>query len=262
MKYFKLASIFFLILTFSSCENFFEFSVYEADVKQSNRNTTAKNLQLLKDIKVESETFKFAFLTDAHYYYDNLTTIINDINNNDEILFVVFGGDITEQALLREYYIFYDIMENLEKPYLTVIGNHDYNSNGNLIYARMFGDYNYTFEFNNNKFILFDDVVWESKKTPDFNWLSSELQDNSSFNQVFVIAHIPPFGDQFTDEMSTTYRKLMSDNNVPLSIHGHTHSYSYEEDVVSYLTLPSMKELGYGIITVQNKSFIAELIEL
>ena len=37
-------------------------------------------------------------------------------------------------------------MENLQKPYLTVIGNHDYSSNGGEIYMKMFGDYNYASE--------------------------------------------------------------------------------------------------------------------
>ena len=67
-------------------------------------------------------------------------------------------------------------MKNLNKPYLTVIGNHDYLSNGEVIYKQMFGDYNYSFEFNKNKFILFDDIIIESNNNPDFNWLSMQFQ--------------------------------------------------------------------------------------
>ncbi|MHB0756427.1 metallophosphoesterase family protein [Polaribacter sp. M15] len=262
MKFIKVFFFLFIIVFIISCDTIFEYTVYDADVKEEHKNTTSKNLEILKNIEVNSQDFKFAFLTDSHYYYDNLKTVVDHINTNDEILFVVFGGDITEQALLKEYEIFYDIMADLKKPYFTVIGNHDYNSNGNLIYSRMFGDYNYTFQFNNNKFILFDDIVWESKKTPDFDWLSSELKDHNSFNEVFVIAHIPPNGDQFTDEMGSTYRNIMTNNNVPLSIHGHTHTYNYEKGDVSYLTIPSLKELAYGIVTVREKSFAIELIEL
>jgi UDP-2,3-diacylglucosamine pyrophosphatase LpxH len=82
------------------------------------------------------------------------------------------------------------------------------------------------------------------------------------FKQVFVIAHIPPFGDQFTDEMEQTYKSLQNQNNVSLSIHGHTHSFLYEQNTVSYLTVPSLKEPAYCIINVQNESFNVELIEL
>ena len=126
----------------------------------------------------------------------------------------------------------------------------------------MFGDFNYSFEFNNNKFVLFDDVVWESDKEPDFDWLTSELKGNTNFNQVFVIAHIPPNGDQFDNELEQKYRAVMLENKVPLSIHGHTHTYNYVEGDVSYLTAPAVKEKAYNIVSVKDKGFSVELIEL
>ncbi|KGL63755.1 metallophosphoesterase family protein [Polaribacter sp. Hel1_85] len=261
MKFLKVALLS-LVFVFSACDHPFEFSVYEANVKSKQQNTTDKNLKLLESILVESKDFKFAFISDVHFFYDQLKTVINDINKRDDILFVIFGGDIADQALLREYEIFHDIMSSLKKPYLTVIGNHDYNNNGAIIYKKMFGDYNYSFEFNNNKFILFDDVVWESDKELDFDWFTSELKNNTNFNQVFVITHIPPNGDQFDDELEQKYRALMLEYNVPLSIHGHTHTYNFEEGDVSYLTAPAVKQKAYNIVSVKDKSFSVELIEL
>ncbi len=254
-----------ITIIFMACNKVFEFSPYEANVKKDNKNTTAKNLQLIKDIQVNSDTFKFAFVTDNHYHFTNLKNIIDDINKRNDIIFTIFGGDITDQGLLKEYQIFYDIMKNINKPYLTVIANHDYNSNGEVVYKQMFGDYNYSFEFNHNKFVIFDDVVWESNKTPDFNWLSTQLADNALFKQIFVIAHIPPFGDQFDSDMEQKYKSLMQENNVQLSLHGHVHVYSFGkvyEDSVNYLTLPLIKKPTYCIINVYNKSFDIELVEL
>jgi predicted phosphodiesterase len=129
----------------------------------------------------------------------------------------------------------------------------------------MFGDYNYSFEFNENKFVFFDSIVWESNKDPDFDWLSSELSDHALFKQVFVIAHIPPFGDQFDREMEQKYAEIMLQNKIPLSIHGHTHRFRYEkmyQDSVNYLTVPSVKEPEYCIVNVNNDSFDIELIQL
>ena len=62
--------------------------------------------------------------------------------------------------------------------------------------------------------------------------------------------------------MQETYKSLMLENNVALSVHGHTHSYSYEPGVVSYLILPALKDTAYGLISVGDKSFNVELIEL
>lgn len=261
----KIIALIGITMIFVACDKIFEFSPYEANVKEDKKNTTAKNLQLISDIQVNSDTFKFAFVTDNHYHYTNLRTVIDDINKRNDIFFVIFGGDIADQALLKEYEIFYNIMENLNKPYLTVIGNHDYNSNGEVVYRQMFGDYNYSFEFNQNKFVIFDDVVWESNKNLDFDWLSTQLTDNALFKQVFVIAHTPPFTDQFDSDMEQTYKSLMQENNVQLSIHGHVHAYSFGNiysDSVIYLTVPWLKNPTYCIINVYNKSFDIELIKL
>jgi Icc protein len=263
MKFIKIIVLFALTITFANCDNFFEYSVYEANVKTAYKNTTAKNIKLLENTKLESQNFKFAFITDVHYFYNNLRTVVEDINKNDAILFVIFGGDIADQALLKEYEIFSDIMKNLKKPYFTVIGNHDYNSNGSIIYKEMFGDFNYSFEFNNNKFVLFDDIIWESNKDPDFDWLSLELSDYVEFNQVFAFAHIPiVVSDDLSVEMKETYRSIMIDNNVSLSIHGHTHSYFHEEGEVDYLIVPALKEPTYGVIHVKDDLFNIEIIEL
>lgn len=247
------------ILIFLSCENLFDYSVYNADVKEAYKETTKKNLDKIEQLQSSTSNFKFAVITDTHYFYDNLKKVINKINEDDEILFVIVTGDITEQGVLKEFEIFYDILQSLEKPYLTVIGNHEYLSNGGLIYNRMFGDFNYTLNFNNNKFIFFDNVVWESNKTPDFNWLSNQLNNSSLFNQTFVFAHIPPTDSQLNDEMKQTYYSILEQNNVELSVHGHAHNYSLRNrNNVSYLTVPSINKNQYCVVNVDNQSFTVE----
>lgn len=254
-----------LMFILSTCDRIFEYSPYEANVKKKHYNTTTKNLQLIEQIDQTADKFKFAFVTDTHFWFTNLKKVVDDINARDNLSFVIFGGDIADQGLLKDYELFYKIVEKLNVPYLTVIGNHDYLSNGGVIYQRMFGDYNYSFEFNECKFILFDNIVWESNKTPNFDWLLKQLIASKAFSQRFVIAHIPPFSDQLNIDMEHTYQSLMAENDVSMSINGHIHSYTYKkeyDDAVYYLTGPSLKKPSYCIIEVENKSFDIDLIEL
>ena len=106
------------------------------NVKEEYKNTTKKNLDIIYNLVPDTNnSFKFAVIADNHYHYNSLRTIVNDITKNPNISFVISAGDVTDMGLLKEYEIFYEIMNNLDKPYLTVIGNHDYNSNGGIIYG-------------------------------------------------------------------------------------------------------------------------------
>lgn len=259
--------LFYLIVIFFiyGCEKPFQFSPYQATVNSNVQNTTQKNIERLKNSKKNKDSFSFAVISDNHYHYDNLKKVLNHINENSKIDFVVFGGDIADQGLLQEFESFHSILHHLNKPYFTVIGNHDYLSNGEVIYKKMFGSYNYTFEYNKCKFIFWDNIVWESYKIPDFAWLKSQLYKGDYVNKLFVVSHIPPFTDQFTDEMENEYKSLMSDNNVDLSIHGHIHHYSlgnFYQDKVQYLTVPWLKEPTYITIHVGNNGISIEQVRL
>jgi len=263
-KYLKLIVFLIGILSFQSCENIFEFSPYQAIINEKYKNTSSKNLEKINKIILNNtDTFKFTVIADSHYQYNDLGDALEDINNDSEIIFVLHAGDFTHFGMLKEYEIFHKIMGNFKIPYLTVIGNHDYLSNGEKIYQEMFGELNYSFVFNNNKFILFDNTVWESNKEPDFSWLENELSDNHSYNQIFILAHIPPFTDQFDKEKENRYKNLMANNNVKLSIHGHIHTYYYTDtynDGVKYLVVSNSKKRSYCIITVNINSFNVEKV--
>lgn len=269
MKYIKqrlkLLLLIGLCISLSSCEDMFEYSPFTADVDEERKGTTQINLDKISRLQAGRDSFKFAFITDSHYHYDNLTQVVNDINKRGDIAFTVFGGDITHQGDLKEYDLFYQIAQNLSKPYVTVIGNHDYKKNGGIIYNQMFGPFNYSFSFENFKLIMFDDVVWESNKNPDFNWLESQLSNNDQFDQVLVIAHLAPFSDQFTVNMEQSYTRLMSNYGIPLSIHGHGHVYTYTnryEDDVIYIIGPWLKKPSYCIIHVSKDKVEVELVNL
>lgn len=213
------------------CGKTFEYSPYSGEtIDGYTELATTKNIQEILDSRQESGKFKVAFLTDTHYFHDELNDAINTINKDDEIAFVVFCGDMSDQGMQKEYTMFYEQATKLNKPVLTVIGNHDYLANAKDIYGKMFGPVNYTFDYHGFRFIFFDNIFWEKNGTPDFNWLQEQAASASANSKKpILISHIPFFGDQYDTTSANRHMQIVNDNDISLTIHGHQHSYSYSD---------------------------------
>lgn len=237
-----------------SCENTFDYSIYSAKVEEKDKDTRKSNFEKLKAVEAgmsDTSTFIIALLSDSHTYYDDLNDVVDAINANTGIDFVIHGGDMTDGGLLTEYFIFRSIMEQLNKPYFTVIGNHDCLANGRRIYLDMYGYDNYSFDFLNCSFVFFNDVFWEMNYTePEFEWFADELNKPNPYRQKFVIAHIPPWDEQFTPVYNTVYRRIVDSAHVSLSIHGHLHNHDNK---------PSFYEIPYLVIGSPHKRAYVEM---
>lgn len=255
-----------VVITFLfSCDRPFAFSPFEARVDASLQGTTKKNLERLRAVNSgDSKPFTVALLADTHYHFDNLADALREINKKDHIAFVIVAGDLAESGLVKDFEYFHSVMAGLKKPYLTTIGNHDYLAQGGLVYQQMFGAFNYAFVFNNVKFVMFDNVRWESNKIPDYGWLQNELAANHGYDHVIPVSHIPPFDKQFTEHREY-YHRLLLENNITLSLHGHKHEFSrgfVMGDSVEYVTIGSPQKRAYcelhvspGDLTLEKVSF-------
>ncbi|HYG02133.1 MAG TPA: metallophosphoesterase [Chryseosolibacter sp.] len=249
-------------MTFS-CDRPFSYSPFEANVPEEWRNTTQKNLERLHASDTSSNPdFKVALISDNHYHYNDLADAVAHINGRDDISFVMLPGDITENGLQTEYELLYKVMRKCRVPYLTVIGNHDYLSNGGSIYSQIFGPFNYTFTFNDVKFIAFDNVIWEDPKEADYTWLESALSNTSEetgrsdYNHKIVISHIPPMDRQLIAKRDY-FDSLMAAHGVKFSIHGHKHEYwssPFLNNGITYTTVGSPSKRSYAVLTVTSDS--------
>jgi len=253
-------SILVILLLTSGCEDYFEVSPYSADVKSNMKNAHVQNMADIEEMGSDGiGEFKFAVLADSHYNYNELGDAISIINARNNVDFVIINGDFADHGYLKEYEMFFDLAQKLNKPYLTVIGNHDYRSNGGKIYRKMYGEPNKHFIYNNNLFVLFDDVFWESDVDIDFKWLEESLKNSYQYTNRIVICHIPPFDWQFTDDKENLYDSLMVKYQVDYSIHGHVHSYSlgdYYNSGVMYLTVESIMDKEFAIVSVYKADSI------
>lgn len=218
----------------TGCNNIIEYSPYQSGTGELPQNLNEKTINRLEQkSSAKFKSFRIAIIGDSHTYYDDFRDQIKALNAIDSIDFVIHNGDITLSGIHREFMWFNDIVSELKYPMLTIIGNHDFLSNGDLVYQEMFGSLNFTLDYNNCRFVFFDDIIWEKNiEDPDFQWLHQVSQKNDSITHVCVVSHIPPWSDQFSMGNRYLFYKILEENNVKLSIHGHTHSFfsGYREE--------------------------------
>lgn len=218
--------VFGLCIFMLSCNNIVEYSPYDSDVKKIQHNTYEIKKIKQNQINVStSDTFKFAIISDTHEWYDETKEAVNSINRQKGIQFVMCCGDVANAGLAQEYKWYFDGIKKCNYPVITVIGNHDYRSNGKMIFQKLFGSTNNSLVVGAYKFILFDNIIWEGgNKSPLYEWLVDELADTSHFNIVF--AHIPPWSDQMEGINKMVFKQIVTPSNTVLCVHGHTHSFS------------------------------------
>lgn len=240
-----------------SCEDVFEYSPYDADVSTIELNNN--NIQNIGSIGPE-DTLWFVAIADVHCEYDDLKEAIEKIDSMQNIRFVAVCGDITNTGLEKEYGWYNAVMQNLKVPYITVIGNHDYRSNGSVIYKKMFGETNFQFSVGQYHFLGFDDVVWENDNTfPDFEWLSMQLRDTNSKMEI-VFAHIPPWTDQLNLDSTELVKIITQKPAHSLIVHGHQHSSDYKQINTHHIVVGCIKDREICLIGIHDSSYTVKWI--
>lgn len=103
--------------------------------------------------------FKFAHVTDTHVGSgtgaEDLERTVKDINNQNDLDFVIVTGDITEMGTNEELKIASDLLKKLEIPYYVIPGNHDtgWSESGGVSFIKDFGYDKFEFEHEGYKFI-------------------------------------------------------------------------------------------------------------
>jgi len=98
------------------------------------------------------EKVKFAFITDNHYSegsasVSDLKSVVDDINTQNDIDFVILGGDITDFGSDEEIASVKKILNKLTPQYWVLAGNHDakWSESGCNTFKTVFGYENFEF---------------------------------------------------------------------------------------------------------------------
>ncbi len=260
IKYLHIPILLFLL---QSC---ISYSPYEVDVDSENQNMNSKNLEVLLNNGKNGDTATFAFIGDTQRFYDETNQIIQHINQNPAIEFVIISGDLTDFGLNLEFEEMLSVLKRLKSPFLSVIGNHDLLYNGEFVYREMFGEFDYSFYYKDFKFIMANTNSREygfSGNIPRIDWLNEQLQDTSSYKNAIVVGHMAPFQTDFDPNLEMNFANTLSKwDKTLLSMNGHNHDYSESQpydDGITYLNSFSTGKGRYIIVSIWKDGFRYEI---
>lgn len=250
---------------FTGCD-LFEYHPYEVIVEEELQDINDENIKLIKE-QATGETIRFALFGDTQRFYEETNDFVQKVNSMNEIDFTVLAGDITDFGLSTEYKWVNEIVSGLNVPYLTVIGNHDLVANGQKVYEDMYGPLNYTFELPHHKFISLNTNSREfgfNGKVPDLDWLSRRLSNNPEDKNIIIISHVPPYSQDFDQNLEQDYASLLATNgNVLASLHAHNHSYEkgeFYDDGIFYLITTTVGKKSFALITLYGDEYRIEKV--
>jgi 3',5'-cyclic AMP phosphodiesterase CpdA len=106
-----------------------------------------------------AQPFKYAFVSDTHVGAStgeaDLRRTVSDLNQQDDLDFVVLTGDITEMGTKAEIALAKEILSALKKPWYVIPGNHDtgWSESGGVDFIKEFGYDKFTFDHKGYRFI-------------------------------------------------------------------------------------------------------------
>ncbi|UXR66037.1 metallophosphoesterase [Bdellovibrio bacteriovorus] len=227
----------------------FKNSPFTDELQTNTRNWNARNVAKIQALNL-NDTFRIATISDTHSNYNDLRAVIREINSRSDIDFVIHLGDFTDRGYNFEYDIFVDIMKGLNKPSVVVIGNHDSIGKGPQLYRRVFGNPDFTFDFNGTKIIIANNNRLDFISSWSADWMFNEVAHSQGFDRVIVAHHVDPDStNYFTTAQVMQFDKLYSDSKVNLVLNGHQHTFLMRA-MTDYLSLqvPRIQDRQYNIL--------------
>lgn len=162
-----------VMLFLAGCAGF-KNSPFTDDVETDVRDWNALNVQRIRSLNL-SETFKIATIADSHSNYEDLRSVIEEIDSRSDIDFVIHLGDFTDRGYNYEYDTFVRLLQKLKKPSIVVIGNHDSIGKGPQMYRRIFGETDFSFDFGQTKVIVANNNRLDFLDSWSADWLMGEV---------------------------------------------------------------------------------------
>ena len=203
---------------------------------------------------------------------------IAQINEQSDIDFVMFTGDLIDKSFEKELKAFLPHANKLNAPWYFAFGNHDRCVGGylnTLVYLDMVRNSNENFKFKkayysfepkkNYKVIVLDNIITDEITSNGYidevqlKWLKKEL-DSSKNDTVLIFMHVPviePFASP-NHKMRNAYalKQLIESYDNPIGVfQGHYHAAKItQHDNVLYVSSPALVSYpnAFRIVNVTN----------
>ncbi len=160
--------------------------------------------------------------------------LLQEVDRDPSLAFGIHLGDMIRKTGLKKYRTFFQAVRlNLHKPLLSVIGNHELHGDRGLkSYHDIFGPDYYSFQLQNNYFIVADDAAAKGMDPGQLRWLEAELQKSQAAKTRLVFLHVPLFDPRggenrhcLRPELASRLLLLFQKYHVTRVFAGHIHSY-------------------------------------
>jgi outer membrane protein assembly factor BamB/predicted phosphohydrolase len=181
----------------------------------------------------QRQSFRFAWLTDTHVGSQtgaaDLSNSVHDINQLNDIAFVILSGDVTEMGSDLQLETAKNILDSLKKPYYIIPGNHDtkWSQSGCTKFSTLWGSDKFAFTYGGYRFIGIHQgpimKMGDGHFSPeDLRWLDSTLAAFPKTTQpLFFITHYP-LDPEIDNWYALTERLKQCNTQAVLVGHGHS----------------------------------------
>lgn len=236
---------------------------------------------------------KFAQVSDVHFLENGSNTTfkmtgesprllddaISQINDYNDIDFVMFTGDLIDKSFEKELKAFLPHVEKLNTPWYFAFGNHDRCVGGyltTLVYLDMVRNSNPNFKFKkayysfvpkkNYKVVVLDNIITDEVTSNGYideeqlKWLKKEL-DASKNDTVLIFMHVPiiePFASpNHKMRNGIVLKQLIESYKNPIGVfQGHYHAAKItQHDNVLYVNSPALVSYpnAFRVVSVTNQ---------
>ncbi len=204
------------------------FSISYTDIIQQNIQ------RIESSTPISSSSISIIAFGDTKDGVQILKDLINDVNH-EKYDFVIYTGDSVPYGNKELFEDFAKDMSKLSKPYITVIGNHEYYNDYGEDYFKIYGKNDYSFVYKNVAIVSFDDANPNSWRI-DWKWLKNEIKkydNNPEIKMILLTMHIPPIDPRPNGShcLNPFYQSkllnIINGSKVKLIVSGHIHLYWY-----------------------------------